>query len=75
MIIPERQILAKTRILEVRAGITKAIDAVCKKEKYQVTYAEINAALLQVLQSNVDYELRDLWREENDEENDEENHR
>lgn len=62
-VINPRQTLARHRIIKVSRAIQEAIDQICKDENYQVTYAEINAGILDVLHSNNQFELRELWKE------------
>lgn len=59
----DRQTLARIRIGKMSRAIQESIDAICVSENFQITYAEINAALLEVLKSNNSYELRELWSE------------
>jgi hypothetical protein len=59
----ERQALARKRIDKMSRAIQESIDAICVSENFQITYAEINAALVEVLKSNNSYELRELWSE------------
>lgn len=61
MIRPARAILAAKRISEMEGIIHEGIDKICQREKFQVTYAEINTALANVLRSNLEYELKSLW--------------
>lgn len=43
-------------------AIINAIDVICKESSYQITYAEINAALTDTLRNNLGYELKDMWQ-------------
>ena len=58
-----RQTLARQRIGKVSRAIQEAIDKICEDENYQVTYAEINAGIIEALHSNNQFELRELWKE------------
>jgi hypothetical protein len=60
----ERGILAQKRIKKMSFAIQDAIDDICKNENYEITYAEINAALIDVLKSNSSFELGELQKEE-----------
>jgi len=51
-------------ILDLKIAIQDAIDKLCKEHDYQLTYAEINYALIQTLNSNVGCELKDMWKGE-----------
>jgi len=46
-------------INELKYAIITAIDKVAKDGGFELTYAEINSALSQVLKSNLDFELRE----------------
>ncbi len=63
MIIPQRQKLARYRINKIKAAIHEAIDKLCKESNYDITYAEINAAMLDVMNSFNGQELKSLWEE------------
>jgi len=43
---------------ELSLAIQTAIDDICTKHDFKLTYAEIKAALLDVLKSNSGYELK-----------------
>lgn len=75
MMLNERQTLARMRILELQTAIQESIDKICEREKYEVTYAEINSALLKVISSNNWHELRTLWEVGDDEMTDEQSRR
>lgn len=62
--INKKQTLIRNRINELSAEIIKAIDSVCEQNNFEITYVEINAALLQVLKSNNNYEIKELVAEE-----------
>ncbi len=63
MIIPERQTIARHRISKIQSAIQEAVDKICKEEKYQITYAEINSAMLDVMKTYNGHELRELWKD------------
>ena len=75
MMLKQRQTLARMRILELQTAIQESIDKICEREKYEVTYAEINSALLKVISSNNWHELRTLWEVGDDEMTDEQSRR
>ena len=58
----ERQTLARKRVGKISIAIQEAIDTICEEENFEITYAEINAAVIDVLKSNNSFELRELWR-------------
>jgi len=62
----ERQTLARKRVSKLSIAIQEAIDKICKEEKFEITYAEINAAVIDVLKSNNSFELRELWQPSNE---------
>ena len=43
-------------------AIQEAIDKICEEENFEITYAEINAAVIDILKSNNSFELRELWQ-------------
>jgi len=61
-----RQTLARKRIGKLQSAITHAIDKICKEEKFEITYAEINAAMLEVMRTNNGHELKTLWKSEDE---------
>ncbi len=61
MEIPQRQKLARYRINKIQAAVQKAIDELCKESNYEITYAEINAAMLDVMKTFNGHELKSLW--------------
>ncbi len=56
-----RQKIARHRINKISTAVQTAIDKLCEESNYDITYAEINAAMLQVMGSFNGYELRALW--------------
>ena len=58
--ISETQMKIRQNISKLKIDIQSAIDEICKAENYNITYAEINTALLDVLKSNVGFELREI---------------
>ena len=52
----------RKNISKLNIAITTAIDGICKENNYQITYAEINSALIDTLKSNLGYELREMWQ-------------
>ena len=58
----ERQTLARKRVGKISIAIQEAIDKICEEENFEITYAEINAAVIDVLKSNNSFELRELWQ-------------
>lgn len=56
----KRQILATKRKVKLSHAIQEAIDKVCEEENFEITYAEINAAIIDILKSNNSFELREI---------------
>jgi len=65
----ERQTLAKKRVGKISTAIQEAIDKICEEENFDISYVEINAAVIDVLKSNNSFELREL-RQPSDESDD-----
>ena len=57
----ERQTLARKRVGKISTAIQEVIDKICEEENFEITYAEINAAIIDVLKNNNSFELRELW--------------
>jgi len=57
----KRQTLARERVGKISMAIQESINKICKEENFEITYAEINAAIIDVLESNNSFELRELW--------------
>lgn len=68
--INERQQTANKRVCKLVERIQEVIDKTCKEEEFQITYVEINAALLSVMNSNNRYEMRLLCEVEQPSNND-----
>ena len=62
----EKQQEVRRNISELNNAITEAIDKICQKHDYKITYAEINSALTDTLKSNLGYELREMWKKESE---------
>jgi uncharacterized phage protein gp47/JayE len=60
----EKQTIARKRISEIETAITKAIDKICEDENFEVSYSEINAAMLNVMKNFNGHELKELWKED-----------
>ena len=58
----ERQTLARKRVGKISRAIQEAIDKICEEENFEITYAEVNAAVIDILKSNNSFELRELWQ-------------
>jgi hypothetical protein len=61
----QKQILIKKRIGKISMAIQDAIDKICEEENFEITYAEINAAMIETMKSYNGFELRELWNETN----------
>ena len=64
MKLPENYQKIHKRITEIEIGVQEAIDVICKRDNYSVSYAEINTALGNVLTRNFSYEVRSLYKKE-----------
>ena len=62
----ERQTIARKRVGKISMTIQEAIDKICEEENFEISYAEINAAIIDVLKSNNSFELRELWQPSED---------
>lgn len=58
----KKQQEVRKNIGKLNNAITDAIDKICEESNYQITYAEINSALADVIKSNLGYELREMWQ-------------
>jgi hypothetical protein len=47
--------------------ITDVIDNYCEENDFEITYAEINSALTGIIKSNLGFELKEMWKEEDEE--------
>lgn len=63
MKINERQTLARKRITKISFAVQEAVDKICQEENFDITYSEINCALLEVLKSFNGFELKELFKE------------
>lgn len=50
----------------MESEIIKCIDKICEENNYNISYTEINSALIRVLKSNNQYELKELYKEESE---------
>lgn len=60
LIITERMQLTRRRVLEIESAVMKAVDGICEKENNEVTYAEINCAMLNVMRTFNAHEIKIL---------------
>lgn len=60
--------LFASRILDLENAIQKGIDKLCEASNFEITYAEINSALLNILSKNNLYERQAHYYEEADNE-------
>ena len=61
MKINQKQQEVRKNVNELSFAIQTVIDDICAKHDFKLTYAEINAALLDVLKSNNGFELKEMW--------------
>jgi hypothetical protein len=54
----KKQTLKKNRILKIESAVQEAIDKICQEENFDVSYAEINSALIKIMKSNNEFELK-----------------
>lgn len=64
MKLDNKQQEVRKNIGNIQNAITVTIDKLCEESNYQITYAEINAALIDMLRSNLGYELKKMWQKE-----------
>ena len=64
-----KQITVRNNVLKLKMDIYEAIDNLCQKSDFKLTYAEINSALTEILHENLGRELKILWSEECETEN------
>ena len=62
MKINQKQQEVRKNVNELSFAIQTAIDDICTKHDFNITYAEINAALIDVLKSNNGFELKEIWK-------------
>lgn len=63
MKINKKQSIVRKRINSLILSIQEGIDKVCENEKFEISYVEINSALLYVLKVNNSEELKSLWED------------
>jgi hypothetical protein len=61
----QKQMLMKKRIGKISMAIQNAVDKICEEENFEITYAEINAAMIETMKSYNGFELRELCKETN----------
>jgi len=54
----EKQVEQRKIVSKLSYAIQEAIDGICEKNDYNITFAEINAALVGILKTNLQYELK-----------------
>lgn len=62
--ISDKRIEVRQNIINLKSGIFRAIDKLCRESNWTLTYAEINSALVEVLKDNIDRDVVELWKEE-----------
>ncbi|WP_375560259.1 hypothetical protein ACE193_21515 [Bernardetia sp. OM2101] len=60
MAISEQSIQVKCNIQSLHYRILEAIDFFCKEKNNEITYVEIDAALIEVLSKNRQYQIKGL---------------
>ena len=61
----EKELLVRKRVIKLSTAIQEAIDKICEEDNYEITYAEINAAMITTMKDYNSFELRELWKETN----------
>ena len=61
----EKELLVRKRVIKLSTAIQEAIDKICEEDNYEITYAEINAAMITIMTDYNNFELRELWKETN----------
>jgi hypothetical protein len=56
----EESIEVKTNVLKLENLLNQAIGKFCEEQEYKATYVEIDAALMNILKKNNEYQLRGL---------------
>ena len=54
----EKQVKQRKIVSKLSNAIHEAIDGICEESGYNITFAEINAALAENLKTNLQYELK-----------------
>ena len=54
----EKQVEQRKIVAKLSCAIQYTIDGICEKNDYNITFAEINAALVGILKTNLQYELK-----------------
>ncbi len=62
MQINKKQQEARKNVSELSLAIQMTIDNICTAHNFNLTYAEINCALIEVLKSNNGFELKEMWK-------------
>jgi hypothetical protein len=62
MKLPDNYMKIQKRITELEIAIQDGIDKICERDNFEVTYAEINCAVTKILQRNIGYEVRALYK-------------
>jgi len=59
---------SRKNISKLRSSISKCIDTLCEESDYEISFAEINAALIDSLRTMVSAELQTSWESESNSE-------
>lgn len=62
-VINKKQQLAQKRISKIEQSVRESIDIICEEENFQVSYAEINSAMLNLMKTFNGHELKELWKD------------
>jgi hypothetical protein len=58
-------LLVRKKVIKLSTAIQEVIDKICDEDNYEITYAEINAAMITIMTDYNNFELRELWKETN----------
>ncbi|WP_338761867.1 hypothetical protein WAF17_16430 [Bernardetia sp. ABR2-2B] len=67
MAITDKEIEVKCNIQSLHYRILEAIDFFCKEKNNEITYVEIDAALIEVLSKNRQYQIKGLVKKKEQE--------
>jgi hypothetical protein len=70
MIVHGKQLKYRKRISKLKIAIDKAIDEICEEEEYDITYTEINAAMLECMKGHNSFELKELMNSDDEDDGD-----
>lgn len=66
MIDHEKQLKYRKRISKLKIAIDKSIDEICEEEGYDISYTEINTAMLECMKDHNSLELKELMKSDDE---------